>query len=408
MNIINVPRRFTASAWGGTETVILKTSQQLNRSGHKSQIFTTTALDANSQETMDNIPVRRFAYNYPFFGLTSADIAELDRKGGNLLSLPLLWGLLREPDVNILHAHSGKRLGGVVRTAARMRSIPYVVTLHGGIFDVPAVEQQRLTEPLNGAFEWGRVMGALLGSRSVLDDAAAIICVGANEAQAAQKALPNKRIEYIPNGVDVDAFKQGNGDAFRAKFGIPSDARIILCVSRIDYQKNQIGLVEALPTILEADQNTHIVLVGPVTIPQYNQKLQKRIEQLGVSEKVTVIPGLKPDDPMLSNAFHAAEIFCLPSLHEPFGIVILEAWAAGLPVAAANVGGVPSFTTDGEDIIHFDSQHPKRIAAALVQLLENPEQKKFIAANGKRKAQTQYSWSIIGEQMLHLYEDLVR
>ena len=330
----------------------------------------------------------------------------MDKKGGNLLSLPLLWSLLREPQVDLLHAHTGKRLGGIVRTAARLRGIPYVITLHGGHYDIPAGQMQQMLAPIRKSLEWGKPFGALFGSRRVLQDAAAVLCVGENEYRAARAALPEQRIELLPNGVDSEFFSDGDGDLFRKRYDIPAGRRIILCVSRIDYQKNQLALVKALPDILQQQPDAQLVLVGPVTIESYQRKLLQRIERLGLQGRVNLIPGLTADDPLLRGAYHAAEVFCLPSLHEPFGIVVLEAWAAGLPVVAARVGGIPSFTRHGEDVLHADPEQPATLARQLLGVMNNPEFAGRLAGNGQRRARQEYDWRVISHQLSTLYREL--
>jgi len=408
VKIVQVPRRFVTDEWGGTETTILQTSRALKQAGHEVSIFTSLALSDRRYEVVQGVPVRRFPYSYPFFGLTENDRRDMDKKGGNLLSLSLLLGLIREPTVNVLHAHTGKRVGGIVRTAARLRGIPYVVTLHGGYFEVPKGEMDQMLAPIQDRVEWGKAFGALLGSRRVLEDAAALLCVGGDEYEAAQARLPGQRIELLPNGVDCDAFAKGDAAAFLATHGIAPDRRIILCVSRIDYQKNQIGLVEAFDRVKERIPEVHLVLLGPVTVAGYRERLVARIKDLGLTERVTLVPGLRPDDAMLPAAYHAAEVFCLPSLHEPFGIVILEAWAAGLPVVAARVGGIPSFTRDGEDIVHAEPDHAEDLAARLIQVLQDPSLASRIGAAGQAKARREFAWSSIAARLMDIYRELPR
>ena len=406
MKIIQVPRRFVASEWGGTETTILQTSRALRANGHEVEIYTSLALSDRRREVIQGVPVRRFTYSYPFLGLSAQDRQDMDKKGGNLLSMSLLWALAREPGVNLLHAHTGKRVGGIVRTAARLHGIPYVVTLHGGFFEVPKGEMDQMLAPIQNRFEWGRVFGALLGSRRVLEDASALICVGRDEYEAAKKQLPNQRVELLPNGVDSEFFATGDGAAFRAEYGIPTDRRIVLCVSRIDYQKNQISLVEAFPNVSTRHPDVHLVLLGPVTVESYHRRLRAKVQELGLQQRVTMVPGLGSDDPLLKGAFHAADIFCLPSLHEPFGIVILEAWAAGLPVVASRVGGIPSFTQDGEDILHSKPGDADDLGRRLIKMLDQPELAARLAAAGREKARRNYDWSTISRRLLNLYEDV--
>lgn len=406
LHVIQVPRRFVASEWGGTETTILQTSRSLEKRGYKSEIYTTTALCDQRSESIQGIDVHRHPYTYPFLGLSSEARNEMDRKGGNLLSFSLLQSLLTVPQVDILHAHSGKRLGGIVRTAARRRGIPYVISLHGGVFDVPGEEMKQMLQPLRGTFEWGRAFGALLGARRVLEDADAIICVGQNEQHEVQSRLSNKRVEWLPNGVDVKAFASGNRSRFRNSYGIADDSKLILCVSRIDYQKNQLALIEMLPELLRRHEDAHLMLIGPVTIESYRKKIDERIAACGLRDRVTILPGFLPGSEELVDAYHAADVFCLPSLHEPFGIVVLEAWASGLPIAASRVGGIPTFTKDRENILHINPDDPANIAHTLDAILSDQQLAGKLADNGMKKAVAHYDWSQISQRLSSIYHDV--
>lgn len=407
LKTIQVPRRFVKDAWGGTECMILESSRALQGMGHEASVFTSLAMSKQKQETILDVQVKRFPYTYPFLGLSGEQKADMDRKGGNLLSLSLFAGLLREPGVDLLHAHTGKRLGGIVRTVARIRRIPYVITLHGGVFDVPTSEADSLLDPIKGKFEWGRLFGALFGSRRVLEDAAAVLCVGLSEYEAAKKMLPGKRVEFMPNGVDSKRFKTGVGDRFRKKYGVRVDAKIVLCVSRIDPQKDQLSLIRALPGIIQREARAHLVMIGPVTRPEYLKKIEQTIGELDLADRVTLIPGLSPDDPSLQDAYKAAAVFCLPSMHEPFGIVILEAWAAGLPVVASRVGGIPGFVNDGTDALLFAPGNAEELSKKVGLLMVSTTQAKDLSTAGYFRARTEFDWRIIARKIEKLYQELV-
>jgi len=261
--------------------------------------------------------------------------------------------------------------------------------------------------PLRGKFEWGRVLGALLGARRVLEDASAIICVGRNEQEAVSARYPGKRIEWIPNGVDSKRFATGNGQAFREKYQIPQTSKLVVCVGRIDYQKNQLSLLPVLSQLAGQHKDVHLALIGPVTVESYREQLVQEVSRQGLDGRVTLIPGIPGSSPELADAYHAADIFCLPSIHEPFGIVILEAWAAGLPVVASAVGGIPTFTRDGVDIIHADPEDPQSFSDAIDSLLLDPDLARRIAENGRLKAQRDYDWSQVTRRLEALYLDLV-
>jgi glycosyltransferase involved in cell wall biosynthesis len=408
MYSIQVPRRFTTSDWGGTETAVLQSSQQLASRGHRVGIFTSMALAANARESVGGIEVRRFSHVYPFVGLAPGDIDAMDRKGGNLVSAGLMRALLAEKDVSLFHVHSANRLGGMVRTAARLRRIPYVVSLHGGWFDLPAQSRQDLERPHRGRLEWGKALGWMLGSRRVLADAAAVICVGQNEYDGARRQLPDTRIERLPNGVDVARFAEGSGPRFRRAFGIPESRGIVLNVGRIDPQKNQLRLIEAFARPELAGRDLQLALIGGVTDHAYHRAVTERIAGLGIGDRVTLIPGLAPQDQTLLDAYRAASMFCLPSVHEPFGIVALEAWAAGLPVIASRIGGLGRLVADGEDGLQVDGTQAGEIATAIALLADAPELAKRLAAAGHRKARERYDWSVVGNQLARLYEDVTR
>lgn len=404
---IQVPRRFVANEWGGTETTILNCSRALIANGHPTQIYTSLALSDQPDEHLGGVPVRRFSYSYPYLGLSPAARHSMDKKGGNMVSLALLAALLRAPEVDLFHAHTGKRMGGIVRTAARMRKRPYVVSLHGGFFDIPQAQRMQISQHGEHGLEWGKAVGALLGSRRVLEDAAAIICVGANEYAAARAALPNKRIELLPNGVDCDYFGSGDAEEFRRHFAIAPKRRIILCVSRIDSQKNQLALVDAMPGVLRKHPSAQLVMLGPVTDACYQERIEQQISQLAIADHVTWIPGMKAENPLLRGAYHAADAFCLPSVHEPFGIVILEAWAAGLPVIASRVGGIPSFTSAGEDCLHIDPEKNCDLVTQLNRVLSDNTLAARLGQCGKIKARKEYDWKHISQRLTGLYRDII-
>ena len=405
--IIHVPRRFVAEEWGGTETVILEISRQQQRDGWSPEIHTSMALAKQRNEIIGGVAVKRYPYCYPFFGLSAADKAALDKKGGNLLSLSLYNALRREKNVRLFHAHALKRLGGEVRTAARWQKKPFVVSLHGGVFDVPTAELGTMLKPIENKTEWGKPFGALFGSRRVLDDADFVICVGQSEMEKAKKQLTHDRIAYLPNGVDCAKFTTGDGAAFRAKHGIPAGAFLALNISRIDAQKNQLLLLEAFAKFRAQNANAFLILIGPETQPTYAQKLRDFIATNNLATCVKLLPGMRNDNPELIQAFHACDVFVLPSMHEPFGIVVLEAWSSGKPVIASCVGGLQALVRDGETGFFFDpnaSDAATDLAAKLNRFATEPELKNKVGANGLREAKSKYDWAQIGQQLETLYQ----
>jgi glycosyltransferase involved in cell wall biosynthesis len=402
MNIVQVPRRFTRSHWGGTETYILEICKRLREAGHGTEILCPNALAASDREILDEVPVRRVPYFYPYLGLDAEARQQLDLSGGSLFSFHLLRELWSWPGLDLIHLHTGRRPGAIGRYVAMKRGIPYVVSVHGGVFDVPEVQAAAQRDVTRGAFEWGKVLGWWVGARRVMDDAAAVICVGRREYDETRARYPGKRVVYMPNAVDAHRFRHGDGRAFRARHCIPERARVVLSVGRIDPQKDQKLLVSLLPRLRAVEPEVHLVLVGHVTHEAYARELAAMAQGL----PVTIIPGLSGQGQELVDAYHAADCFVLASVHEPFGIVILEAWAAGLPVVASRTGGIPGFVEHGHDGLLCEPRDGAAFIAALEKVLGNPVRAAGLAQRGREKASRDYSWEPLTARLISLYEEV--
>jgi glycosyltransferase involved in cell wall biosynthesis len=400
--------RFTPEKWGGTECVVFQTSRELIRRKIKSPVFCTSMLSNPGFQLLEKIPVHRFAYCFPWLFLSSSARRKLELKGGSPLSLPLFFGLMREKDVSIIHTHVQHRLGGMARTAARLKKIPYVVSLHGGHFTLPQAQVEQMTAPFRGKPEWGKAFGALFGSRRVLDDAAAIICVGQSECDEVRKRYPEKAVHYVPNGVDVAQFSSADGELFRSAYGFQPSEKLVLCVSRLDYQKNQLGLVRAFSAFSARHPEHRLVLIGPVTVEAYCDEVRAEIQRLELADKVTLIEGFAPDNPLLASAYKAAEQFVLPSLHEPFGIVVLEAWAAGLPVVAARVGGIPGFAVDGETALLVAPDNDEALADGMTRLAGDVGLRADLSRRAFGEVAAHYDWPKIIDQLCAVYDNSMK
>ena len=408
MRTIQLAKRIIRDDWGGTETVIFETARRLVAKGHPSEVFCTVASADCLEEDLRGLHIRRFPSFYPFIGLKPGAREILDKKGGSPFSFAMMRALKQEPALDLIHLHTGNRLGGIGRMVARQRRIPYVISLHGGAFDIPPAEMESMAAPTKGAFDYGKVLGMWVGARKVLADASAILCVGYPESLKTQEKMPDKNVVYLPNGADTRRFSEGDGPGFRRARGIPEDAFVLLTLARIDSQKNQLLPVRMLPELLKCEPKTHLVLVGNVTNTAYHDKIVKTAEELGVRDHLTVIPGIASDSSDLTAAYHAADVFLLPSIHEPFGIVVLEAWSAGLPVIASRIGGIPHFVEEGTDGLLFDPTDEASFLEAFEGVAAHPERSRSLAAAGQKKARDHYDWDVIADRLIGVYEDAIR
>ena len=404
--ILHVPRRFATDEWGGTESVIFNLCKQQQALGDQPEIHTSRALAPTPRELWRGIPIRRYRYCYPFLGLSPDDRLALDKKGGNLLSLDLFFHLLAARDVRVYHAHVLKRMGGSVLTAARLRNKPFVATLHGNIFDVPPAEAASIVEAQHGHFEWGKPFGAIFRSRHLLDQADAVLCVGFSEFEKAKAALPHDRVYHLPNGVTPESFAHGDRAAGRLHLGWPENAIAFGCLSRIDPQKNQLLLVEAFAALVAANprQPYRLLLGGPVTAPAYQLEIIDLVRQHQLDPFVTLHPSVEAESTLHRNLLTALDAFVLPSRHEPFGIVILEAWASGLPVIASYVGGLQKLVSHDHDGLHFPPGDAAALTAALARLANDPALRQSLASSGHAKMLRDYTWQAITSRLEQIYQ----
>ena len=406
MRTAQIIRRLAFSEWGGTESVVWNTACALQNKGNPSEIFATGALSSVQDEVRNSIRIHRFGYKYPYFPLSKEKIAVLDKKGGNPV-VPGLRKALKKGEFDILHCHTMGRMAATVRTAARQLHVPYVMTLHGGYFDVPPDELKQMMQPLKGLIPYGNILDRLLCRKvDALKFANGIVCVGENEVQPAKEHYPGKLIVHLPNGVNYNYFHDYSGTDFRKQVGIRPDRKILLCVSRIDYQKNQLILPEVLALLGEP---WHLVFIGAPTSEWYTDKLREKIRLMNLSERVSIITGVSPDSALLPAAYHAASAFLLPSLHEPFGIVVLEAWSAGAPVIASPVGGLKTLIRDGETGFFAPAEGAPDEWADLIRKLDgDAELRGRIKEAADVEVREKYSWDIITDRLLDFYQEVQR
>ena len=394
MRIAHVLRRLSFDDWGGTEQVVWNIAKAQKAAGHEVRLFATTALCAREREVVDGLEIFRFKPIYPWWPMPKSLVAELDRKGGNPF-VPGLGKALREWRPDVIHCHAMARIAELcLRVGKRTKC---VISLHGGGANVPGEEAKSLKAPTRGRVPWGKMIDYALGwTRRIPEDFGGIVCVGEDEYDRYKAIHPH--VMFLPNGVDTSLFSTPNSQLTTPNSQLCTS---LLCVARIDRQKNQMALVEALAR----HPDTTLRLVGPVTQPDYLKELKEKAEALGVSGRVAFVGALRPGSPELIAEYENADAFVLASRHEPFGIVALEAWAAGLPVVASDVGGLGRLCARHPDAaITFKSSSDSDLDRALDELSRRVATG---VVNGMseagRRAAAEYDWKLLSAQLVDFY-----
>jgi glycosyltransferase involved in cell wall biosynthesis len=295
-----------------------------------------------------------------------------------------------------------QRLAGQVRFAARRLGVPYVVQLHGGAFDVPEAELREMAAPARRTLDWGKVPAALLGSRGFLRDADLVLVLSETERVRAAAALPGTRIERLANGVDATRFASGDRARGRARLGLHAAEPLLLTVARVDPQKDQLAIADLLAVL----PGVHAALAGPVTVPGYDADIVARAHLLGVADRLHLLGPVTPESSELADLYRAADLFVLPSRHEPFGIVVLEAWACGLAVVASRVGGLAELVSPERTGVLVTPGAPAELALAVGRLLRDPAKRRELAEAGRAEVEVHYAWSAIAAHLEELYREI--
>ena len=404
--VAHVVRRFAFEEWGGTETVVWNSALHLVKHGVESVIYATRACSAAGDEVRDGIPIRRFDYFYPYWPLGAAARRALDKKGGNPISSALARAL-RGGDFDLIHIHSGGRIALTAICEARRLGIPAVISFHGGCMDVPEPEMREMLRPIRHTLRYGGILDRLAGRRfDIVTAADALICVGANEEKLFRAKYPHKRVLYLPNGIDPERFSRRVGWDFREKFGVPAGRLLLCCIARIDYQKNQLALIRAAAMMRDRGDDVGVVMIGPVSAEWYAEEMRRTIAELKLADRVIWLPGVTADDDLLPAACRAADFFVLPSLHEPFGIAVLEAWCAGVPVVASHVGGLQYLIREGENGRFCDPEAPETIVGAVDRCRADMAETRRMAERARREAEECYSWAGITERLAAFYREV--
>lgn len=407
MRVAQVLRKFNPAEWGGTETAIQRLTAGLGKRGVASIVYCPRLNGAGVEPlAQDGCVVKRFRAFLPILGISPEQRRQQIAVGGNLMSIDLLLALGREPDITVIHTHTLGRLGGIAAAVARARRLPLVVTIHGGYLDLPPALKDSFAQAAHAGLEWGKIFGLFLPSRRVLARADAILTCNPNEARLLREKFPGKRIQVQPHGIPEALAEQDCRAAAREAFPQICDRPVLLAVGRIDPVKNQGWLVAQALTIFQKHPRAILVFAGACTDEIYGQRLRKQIREFNLEKKILLAGGLPPGDPRLIGLFQEAQAVVLPSISETFGLVLLEAWAAGTTVISSRTSGATALVKHGENGWLFDLESAATFHAAVDATLANPGLRKRLAMAGKALA-AGYTLSAVAGRVKNLYAELI-
>ncbi|MEZ6120007.1 MAG: glycosyltransferase family 4 protein [Pirellulaceae bacterium] len=214
-----------------------------------------------------------------------------------------------------------------------------------------------------------------------------------------QYEVPDWKLRTIYNGINCKRFDGLIDPAVcRQRHDIGPLDPMVLFVGRLSTQKGPDLLLDALPAILEYRPDTKAVFVGDGDMRSY---LECHAREMGVAHAIR-FTGVLPADGELVDLFKSTDVVCVPSRNEPFGIVILEAWAAGKPVIVTRNGGPRDFVSHGEDsFVTYDN--PASVGWAVNTIFGDFEHARWMGTRGRVKAAYGFSWDAFAEQTENVY-----
>jgi starch synthase len=312
---------------------------------------------------------------------------------------------------DLVHSHTWYA-NAAGHLAKLLHGIPHVVTAH-------SLEPRR---PWKAERPGGGYRIPSWIEKTAFEAADAVIAVSAGMRADILRCYPDidpARVHVVHNGIDLERWTRVQDDAVLERFGIDPSARSVVFVGRITRQK---GLPYLLAAARELDPDVQLILcAGAPDTPEIMAEVQAGGKVLqSEREGVIWIDEMLPQHE-LAAVLSAGTVFVCPSIYEPLGIVNLEAMACGLPVVGTATGGIPEVVADGltgrlvpirqSDDGTGTPLEPERfiadLAAALSEVLADPETARLMGEAGRLRAEAEFSWASIAERTRAVYESLV-
>jgi glycosyltransferase involved in cell wall biosynthesis len=301
-----------------------------------------------------------------------------------------LKSYLRHNKVDLMHIH--------VWNPASCR---YALKL-AGRYNVPSV----ITE--HDPFKLPRIK--MMIKRKLLKKVSHVIAVSESNHKLLLNLFPElkNRITTIHNGIDVTWFEsqllsftiKHRDEHRKQNFNATKNSKIILSVAELHERKGIKYLIEAMPKVIENCPTCKLVLVGAG--PE-EASLKKLVKEKNLENHVVFL-GFRKDIPHIMKS---ADVFVLPSEKEAFGLVLIEAMAAELPIIASDVGGIPEIIENGTNGMLVPPHDEDRIANAISKLLNDPKTVEKFRANGNKLLRKSFDAKIMAKKTEEIYDDLL-
>ncbi|CAB5076412.1 unannotated protein [freshwater metagenome] len=383
---------------GGMNIYVLESAQRMAGMGVEVDIFTrrTESDQQDIVEISKGVRVRYFDCGHGHLTKEQlpAHIMGLSRE---------FLKLIKQENYDAIHSHywiSGK----VAMPAAAELGIPLVHTMH----TMARVKNLNLAEG-----ETPEPMVRVQGETQIAAAAQALIANTDSEAASLvslYEACPDI-VHVVTPGVDLYTFTPGQGrKAARDVIGTPQDALVVTFVGRIQPHKGPEVLIRATSELVKHSpllrRKLIVNIVGGASGANTAEveRLQELSTWIGIDDVVRFAPPVPRTE--LPQWYRAADLVCVPSYSESFGLVALEAQACGTPVIATAVGGLRTAVADGISGVLVDGHDPKAWSSVLARLLQEPQRRVLLAVGAVEHA-SHFGWDATARGTLDIYDQVI-
>ena len=394
MKILQLNHFFYPGEFGGVSKVMRSISKELARRGHFVVVYTTNAFD----------PKRKFIIRYKTKYIIDNVVVyyfnNTIQTNKLYLSITLIDHLCKNlANFDILHLHSWRQIHDFVACNYAIREhIPYVFQPHGSLAKVGV------------GFFAKRLLDLTLGLKllkRILKKASKVIALTRVEAdQCRSMGVPEEKIAIIPNGIDLSEYAElPPKGAFKRKFNIPEDKKIILYLGRIHKTKGIDFLVRAYAYLTRKMNFKDAVLIIAGPDDGYLSEIKSLVQGLSISNSVLFTGPLYGEDKLA--AYVDSEVYVLPSRYEMFPMAVLEAYACGKPVVASKVGGLKDLVINGETGFLIEVGSVDQLAKAILFLLNNINEAEEMGLRGKQLVKNKFSIEAVIGKLEAIYKEVV-
>ncbi|MFN3927656.1 MAG: glycosyltransferase family 4 protein [Pseudanabaenaceae cyanobacterium] len=372
---------------GGISRHVAELYPEVVKLGHEVHLITIAVPDQPSYEIVDGIHLYRVAVSdHPHFPDWVAGMNQNMQDTANQLAL--------RHHFDLIHAHDWL-VGKAGISISTDWHIPLVATIH-------ATEYGRNNGIHNDAQRYIHLQEIALTQAACQ----VIVCSEymKGEVNRALGCDPHK-VQVIFNGINLHRIQKSVASAedlrhWRLRFADPEEA-IVYYVGRITYEKGIYLLLNAAPKVLQAlDDRVKFIIVG--TGNAYSILLQRQAWDLGIYHK-TIFTGFIAE-PELYKLQAVANCAVFPSLYEPFGIVALESFAAGVPVVVSDTGGLPEVVKHGQTGIVTKVNDADSLAHGILKVLQDPDYARLLTEQAKIDLKERFDWAKLAQATVNVYQ----